>query len=49
MASYLCAGFLSLRRRWAWRYKISLKVVADQSLGMIDVRFLDKSGELLVE
>ena len=49
VASYLCAGFLSLRRRWAWRYKISLKVVADQSLGMIDVRFLDKSGELLVE
>lgn len=49
VASYLCAGLWSLRRRWAWRYKISLKVIADQSLGMIDVRFLDKAGELLVE
>ena len=49
VASYLNSGLLSLRRRWAWRYKVKLQVVADQSLGMIDVRYLDKSGELLIE
>ena len=49
VASYLNNGLLSLKRRWAWRYKIKLQVVADQSLGMIDVRYLDKAGELLVE
>ena len=49
IAAYICKGIFSLRRRWSWRYKISVKVIADQSLGMIDVRFLDKNGDLLVE
>jgi ribonuclease G len=48
VASYLCRGLLSLRRRWAWRHKISLKVVADQSLGMIDVKYLGRKGESLL-
>jgi ribonuclease G len=49
VASYLKAGLWSLRRRWAWRYKIKLQIVADQSMGMVDVRYLDKAGELLIE
>ncbi|MBO5216465.1 MAG: Rne/Rng family ribonuclease [Alistipes sp.] len=48
VASYLCRGLLSIRRRWAWRYKLSLKVVADQSLGMVDVKYLGRKGELLL-
>ena len=48
VAAYLCRGLLSLRRRWAWRHKISLKVVADQSLGMIDVKYLGRKGEALL-
>lgn len=48
VASYLCRGFLSLRRRWAWRHKLRLKVVADQSLGMIDVKYLGRKGESLL-
>ena len=49
VASFLCDGVWSLRRRWMWRYKVRLKIVADQSLGMVDVRYLDKSGAPLIE
>ena len=48
VASYLCQGFLSLRRRWMWRYKVRIKVVADQSLGMVDVKYLGSKGEYLI-
>jgi ribonuclease G len=49
VASFLCDRLWSLRRRWMWRYKVRLKIVADQSLGMVDVRYLDKSGAPLIE
>lgn len=49
VASYICHGLLSLRRRWMWRYKVRLNVVADQSMGMVDVKYLDRTGGLLVE
>ena len=48
VASYLCQGFWSLRRRWMWRYKARIKVVADQSLGMVDVKYLGAKGEMLI-
>ena len=48
VASYLCQGFLSLHRRWMWRYKVRIKVVADQSLGMVDVKYLGSKGEYLI-
>ena len=48
VASYLCQGLLSLRRRWMWRYKVKIKVVADQSQGMIDVKYLGANGESLI-
>ena len=44
VAAFLKKGFLSLRRRWAWRYNATIKVVADQSVGMIEVRYEDKEG-----
>jgi ribonuclease G len=49
VASYLCKGLFSLRRRWAWRYGVKLRVIADQSLGMVDVKYLDNKGLPLVE
>ena len=49
VASYLCQGLFSLRRRWAWRYKVGIKVIADQSLGMVDVKYLDRQGSPLIE
>ena len=49
VASYLNKGILSLQRRWSMRYRVWIKVVADQSLGMIDVKYLGRKGELLIE
>ena len=49
VASYLNKGLLSLRRRWMMRYKMWIKVVADQSLGMVDVKYVGPKGELLIE
>ena len=49
VASYLNKGFVSLRRRWMMRYGVWIKVVADQSLGMIDVKYFGRKGELLIE
>lgn len=33
VSTYLNHGLWSLRRRWMWKYKIQLKIVADQSVG----------------
>ena len=44
VAAFLKKGFLSLRRRWSWRYGACIKVVADQGVGMIEVRYEDKDG-----
>lgn len=49
VASYLCQGLISLRLRWMMRYKVWVNVVADQSQGMVDVKYLDRSGALLIE
>jgi ribonuclease G len=49
VASYLCQGLISLRLRWMMRYKVWVKVIADQSQGMVDVKYLDRSGALLIE
>ena len=48
VASYICHGLWSLRRRWMYRYKIRIKVTSDQSVGMIDVNYLDEKGTPLI-
>lgn len=45
VSSYLNHGIWSLRRRWEWKYKVRLKIVADQSVGIVDVRYYDKNGK----
>lgn len=49
VASYLCKGLLSLRRRWQWHYKATIHIVADQSVGMVEVRYYDKQGKDLIQ
>jgi ribonuclease G len=44
VAAFLNKGLWSMRRRWMWRYKARIKVVADQGVGMIEVRYEDKHG-----
>ncbi|MFI3295543.1 MAG: Rne/Rng family ribonuclease [Rikenellaceae bacterium] len=47
VASYLTKGLFSLRFRWAMKYMISLKVIPNDSLGMIDFKFYNSIGDEL--
>ena len=49
VASYLRKGFWSLRRRWEWKYKVRLKIVEDQSTGIVDVHYHDRKDNDLIE
>ncbi|MFI3323463.1 MAG: Rne/Rng family ribonuclease [Rikenellaceae bacterium] len=49
IAAYLCKGLLSLRRRWAFKYKCEIKVTTDQSMGILDVSYYDKKGKNLIK
>lgn len=47
VAGYLTRGLWSIRSRWAWKYKCTLKITSTQSTGFVEVRFLDKAGKEL--
>ena len=49
VASYLKKGFWSLRRRWEWKYKVRLKIVEDQSTGIVEVHYHDRKDNDLIE
>ena len=42
VSTFLKHGLWSLRLRWMWRYKVNLRITADQSVGIIDIHYLDK-------
>ena len=46
--AYLCEGLVSKRLRWIFKYKLRIKITSDQSVGMIDVSYLDKKGESIL-
>ena len=46
--SYLRKGIFSLRMRWMLKYKMRIKITTEQSVGMIDVAYLDKEGKSLL-
>ena len=48
MEAYLRkGGLMSLRRRWRRRYLCDIKLLVDQSLGMVDYKFVDKKRRSL--
>ncbi|MFI3287605.1 MAG: Rne/Rng family ribonuclease [Rikenellaceae bacterium] len=47
VASFLLKGFISLRAKWSRRYKAKIKVIPNDSLGMIDYKIYDKEGNQL--
>ena len=49
VASYLKQGWLSMRLKWMLRYGVRIEIVADQSMGMVDVKYLDRQGLALIE
>ena len=49
VAAFLKEGLLSRRLRWIFKYKLCIKIVADHSVGMIDVDYLDRRGKSLLK
>ena len=48
VAAYLNRGLLSLRRRWMLKYGVWISICPSQSLGMVDVQYLDREGNDLL-
>jgi ribonuclease G len=48
VAAYLRRGLWSLKMRWMFKYKMHIRVSSTQSVGMIDVNYLDKEGKSLL-
>jgi len=54
--AYLSQGLISLQLQWKWKYSKGMKIIPDQSLGMLEYKFYDadniefdvKSNELVV-
>ena len=49
VAAYLRKGLWSLRMKWMWRYGVWIDIRANQSLGIVDVRYQDRKGRNLFE
>jgi ribonuclease G len=39
--AYISKGFISMLKRWKWKYSRNLKVIPDQSLGFLEYKFYD--------
>jgi len=48
VAAFLRHGFWSLRWRWMMRYGAWIDIVADQSEGIVDVKYLDRNNRSLI-
>ena len=48
VAAYLRHGLWSLKMRWMFKYKMRIRVSSTQSVGMIDVNYLDREGKSLL-
>lgn len=45
VASYLKKGLISKRTRWAFKYKVTLKIIPNASMGMVDFKFYNGFGD----
>ena len=48
VASYLTRGLVSIRLRWMWKYRCMVRIVSDQSTGLVETKFYGKDGRELV-
>jgi ribonuclease G len=42
--AYITKGFLSMLLQWKWKYSRKLKLIPDQSLGMLEYKFYDSDN-----
>ena len=47
VAAYLTKGLISLRTKWAMKYKCRIKIIPDMSSGMVEAKFYDGNNEEL--
>lgn len=47
VAAYLTQGLFSIRRKWSLKYKAKLKIIPDMSIGYVEAKFYDSSGDKL--
>ena len=45
MHAYLTKGFISMRRKWGWKYKLSLKVKPNNTFHLTEFHFYDRNDE----
>jgi ribonuclease G len=45
MHAYLTKGLISMRRKWGWKYKLSLQVKANNTYHLTEFHFYDKNDE----
>lgn len=45
--SYLTKGFISKRLKWALKYKVTIKLIPNDSMGMIEYKFYNGFGDLI--
>ncbi len=43
--TYLTNGFLSIRRKWSWKYKQRIRVKANNTYHLTEFRFFDRHGD----
>ncbi len=46
--AFINKGFWSLRRKWRWKYGCKIDVLVDQSVGIVEITYHDKSGRNLL-
>lgn len=47
VAAYINKGFISLKRRWQFKYGFGLKIVASQKLAFLQYEFYDKNNQFI--
>ncbi len=45
MHAYLTKGFISMRRKWGWKYKLNLEVKPNNTYHLTEFHFYDNNGE----
>jgi ribonuclease G len=45
MHAYLTKGIISMRRKWGWKYKLSLKVKPNNTFHLTEFHFYDRNDE----
>jgi ribonuclease G len=43
--AYLTKGFISIRRKWSWKYKLNLKITANNNYHLTEFHFFDQNQE----